>query len=53
MRAVLPRVKEASDEWMRLLREGIDEEEMAVFNSVLERMQAKAREITERQDEEK
>jgi DNA-binding MarR family transcriptional regulator len=53
MIAVLPKIKEASDEWMKLLSEEIPEDEMAIFNSVLERMEAKAREITERQEENK
>lgn len=47
MLSVLPEVRSASDEWMRLLSEGISEEELGVFNSVLERMEKRAREITE------
>lgn len=50
MLAVLPEIKESSDEWMRLLSDGIPKEELAIFNSVLERMQARAREIIERQE---
>lgn len=53
MQAVLPEVKAASDEWMELLSEGIAEEELEVFHSVLERMQTRAREIIERQEESK
>lgn len=53
MLAVLPEVKRVSAEWRALLSEGIPEEELAIFNSVLERMEAKAREIIERQDESK
>lgn len=53
MLAALPEVKAASTEWMNLLSEGIEQAELEVFNSVLERMQAKAREIIERQDESK
>ncbi len=53
MLAVLPEVKSASKEWMNLLSEGIEQTELEVFNSVLERMQTKAREIIERQDENK
>ena len=53
MRAVLPEIKRASAEWMLLLSEGIPEEELAVFNSVLQRMQEKAREITGKQEESK
>jgi DNA-binding MarR family transcriptional regulator len=51
MLAVFPEVKAASEEWMALLSEGIAPEELAVFNSVLERMQARAREITEIQED--
>lgn len=53
MLAILPEVKQASIEWMQLLSDGIPEKELAVFNSVLERMQAKAREIIEKQEESK
>ena len=45
MLAVLPEVRQASVEWMSLLSEGIPQDELAVFNSVLERMQERAREI--------
>ena len=50
---VLPEIKAASLEWMELLSEGISEEELEVFNSVLLRMESRAREITERQDNSK
>ena len=50
MTAVLPEIKEASGEWMRLLSEGISEGELAIFNSVLERMQTKAAKLIEKQD---
>ena len=50
MLAVLPEIKSASSEWMALLSEGISEQELAVFNSVLERMQARAADIIEKQD---
>lgn len=50
---VLPEIKAASNEWMSLLSEGIAEEELAVFNSVLERMQDRAREIVAAQEEHK
>ena len=53
MLAVLPEIKKASNEWMTLLSEGIDQEELEIFNSVLMRMQERAREIIERQEEEK
>ena len=53
MLVVLPEIKKASDEWMILLSEGIAQEELAVFNSVLERMQKRAREIITKQEENK
>ena len=53
MLAVLPEIKRASSEWMELLSEGISEEELAVFDAVLSRMQTRAREIIERQEENK
>ena len=43
--AVLPRLRAASRDWMRLLTEGIPEEELAVFYAVLERMEARARAV--------
>ena len=51
MLAVLPRIRQASDEWMALLSEGIPEGELAIFNAVLEQMQARAREIVAGQEE--
>ena len=53
MLAVLPEIKKISIEWMNLLSEGIDEAELAVFNSVLKRMQEKARAIIDRGEETK
>ena len=50
MLKALPEVKKASEEWMQLLSEGIDEDELRVFNSVLERMQARASKIIEEQE---
>ena len=50
---VLPEVKKASAEWMKLLSEGIPQDELDIFDSVLERMQTRAREIIERQEENK
>ncbi len=50
MRAVLPEIQNASAEWMTLLSEGIPQEELDIFNTVLGRMQDKAREIIERQE---
>ncbi len=48
MLAVLPEIRNASKEWMSLLSEGIPEDELEIFNSVLSRMQEKAREIIEK-----
>ena len=53
MLSVLPEVKEASDEWMSLLSSDISEEELEIFDSVLKRMQARAREIIKNQEENK
>ncbi len=50
MLAVLPEIRNASKEWMSLLSEGIPEDELEVFDSVLSRMQGKAREIIEKGD---
>ena len=47
---VLPEIKKASKEWMMLLSEGIPQSELDIFDSVLERMQEKAREIIELQE---
>lgn len=49
MLAILPNELAASEEWSALLSEGISEEELALFHSVLERMLARAREIVERE----
>ena len=48
---VLPSVKRVSREWMEQLSDGIPSDELQIFNSVLERMEARAREITEKQEE--
>ena len=53
MLSVLPDVKKASAEWMQLLSEDIPQKELDIFNSVLERMQEKARKIIEKQEENK
>ena len=53
MLSVLPDIKNASQEWMQLLSEGISQNELDIFDSVLNRMQTKAREIIERQEETK
>ena len=53
MLAVLPEINKASGEWMTLLSEGIAQEELDIFNSVLDRMQERAREIIAKQEENK
>ena len=53
MLGFLPEIKQASTEWMALLAEGIPEKEMEIFDSVLSRMQTKARQIIEKQEESK
>ncbi len=53
MLAVFPEVKAVSEEWMALLSEGIPKEELEIFDSVLSRMQSRAREIIESQEENK
>ncbi len=53
MHAVLPEIKRVSAEWITLLSEGISESELAVFNSVLARMQERARDLIEKQEENK
>ena len=50
MLSVLPEVKNASLEWMELLSEGIPKDELDIFDSVLSRMQEKAREIIKQQE---
>lgn len=53
MLTVLPEIKKASADWMELLSDGIPQDELDIFNSVLERMQEKARKIIENQEENK
>lgn len=53
MLGFLPEIRQASTEWMALLSEGIPEEELEIFDSVLNRMQSKARQIIEKQEENK
>ena len=53
MLSVLPEVKKASSEWIELLSSDIPSDELEIFNSVLERMEAKAREIIKAQEESK
>ena len=51
MLSAIPEIRAASIEWMTLLSEGIPEDELAIFNSVLERMEKRARKITEARED--
>ena len=53
MLSVLPQIREASFEWLTLLSEGIPQKELEIFNSVLEQMETRAREIIMKQEENK
>ncbi len=53
MLAILPEIKAASAEWMALLSEGIPADKLEIFDEVLNYMQKKAREIIEKQEENK
>ena len=46
MLAILPTIRSTSQKWMELISDGISDVELSVFNSVLERMHKRAREIT-------
>ena len=49
--AVLPEIKKVSNEWMELLSDGIPQAELEIFHSVLSRMEKRAREIIEKQED--
>ena len=53
MLAVLPEIKKVSAEWTALLSDGIPQDELDVFDAVLDRMQVRARAIIEEQEENK
>ena len=53
MTTLLPEIRTASREWIDLLSENIPQDELDIFNSVLSRMQEKARQIIEKQEENK
>ncbi len=53
MLRILPAIRKASKEWMALLSEGIPQAELDVFDTVLERMQTRARQIIKEQEENK
>jgi len=48
--SLLPKIRAASKEWMELLSAGIPEDELEIFNSVLEKMEARAKAAIEKQD---
>ena len=53
MLEILLEVKKASEEWMDLISDGIPEDQLVIFDSVLERMESRAREIISKQEESK
>ena len=53
MQKVLPEIKAASRDWMTLISEGIAQDELAIFDSVLCRMEEKARELIEKEEDNK
>lgn len=53
MLSVIPEIRETSREWMMLLSEGVAKEDLDIFNSVLEQMESRAREIIQNQEENK
>ena len=53
MLSILPEIKDASIEWVKLLSEDIPKDELEIFDSVLMRMQEKARDIIKKQEEDK
>ena len=53
MLSVLPELRVASEDFMKLLAADIPADELAVFYSVLDRMQARAREVLSGQEDDK
>lgn len=47
---ILPKVRKITDEWNSIITEGISEEELSVFESVLSRMEEKAKAATRREE---
>lgn len=47
---ILPEIQKTSREWMDILSKGISQNDLDIFVSVLERMETRAREITEIQE---
>jgi len=50
MLKIYPQIRSVSNEWITLLSENIPQNELDIFHSVLERMQARAREIIEQEE---
>lgn len=53
MLAICPEIKTVSTEWMMRLSQDIPQNELDIFDAVLQRMQKKAKEIIESQEESK
>ncbi len=53
MLALLPQVRALTAEWNSLISEGISEEDLAVFHSVLSRMERRAKNLTSNREEAK
>ena len=51
LQTIIPEIREVSKNWRTLLCEGISQKELEIFDSVLERMEARAREILEEQED--
>ena len=51
MLSVLPEVRRITDEWNSSLAEGISEEDLVVFKSVLQKMEQNARNIIQKTEE--
>ena len=51
LQKVIPEIREVSKNWRTLLCEGISQKELEIFDSVLERMEKRAREMLEEQEE--
>ena len=52
MHAIFPRVREITQSWNNEVSEGISEEELAIFEAVLEKIEAKARALAGLSEEE-
>ena len=50
MLAVLPKVRSVTMEWNRLIFEGIPEEELKIFNTVIKKIEENARKAIEEKE---